>query len=175
MDDLDVRLLVDLLRDRIRPDRALGQHFLLDEAVIARAVELAGVDSPITAASHCLEIGPGPGSLTLELLRTGARVTALEVDAEAIAHLGRVFGTADGRLSVQQIDALQVDWPTDISHIVSNLPFQISSPVLDRIQKHHARNPLSGIVLLVQDEFAERMVMKGGNASRGPLGHSLWL
>ena len=175
MDDLDVRLLVDLLRDRIRPDRALGQHFLLDEAVIARAVELAGVGSPITAASHCLEIGPGPGSLTLELLRTGARVTALEVDAEAIAHLGRVFGTADGRLSVQQIDALQVDWPTDISHIVSNLPFQISSPVLDRIQKHHARNPLSGIVLLVQDEFAERMVMKGGNASRGPLGHSLWL
>ena len=47
MDDLDVRLLVDLLRDRISPDRSLGQHFLLDEAVIARAVQIASATVPI--------------------------------------------------------------------------------------------------------------------------------
>ena len=47
MDDLDVRLLVELLRDRIIPDRTLGQHFLLDEAVIDRAVEIASMNHPI--------------------------------------------------------------------------------------------------------------------------------
>ena len=60
MDDLDVRLLVELLRDRIIPDRTLGQHFLLDEAVIDRAVEIASMNHPINEQSHVLEIGPGP-------------------------------------------------------------------------------------------------------------------
>ncbi|HJM30186.1 MAG TPA: 16S rRNA (adenine(1518)-N(6)/adenine(1519)-N(6))-dimethyltransferase RsmA [Candidatus Thalassarchaeaceae archaeon] len=175
MDDLDVRLLVDLLRDRINPDRALGQHFLLDENVISRAVNIAGKQSSIDDSSHVLEIGPGPGSLTLELLRTGARVTALEVDAESVSHLNRVFLDVENRLEVRLIDALEADWPEDITHIVSNLPYQISSPILERIQRHHAIFPLRGIALLVQDEFAERMAMIGGHANRGPLGHSLWL
>ena len=97
MDDLNVRLLVELLRDRITPDRSLGQHFLLDEAVIARAVEIASKNHPIDEHSHVLEIGPGPGSLTLELLRTGAKVTAIELDQEATSHLARVFNGADGK------------------------------------------------------------------------------
>ena len=135
MDDLDVRLLVELLRDRITPDRSLGQHFLLDEAVIARAVEIASKNHPINQHSHVLEIGPGPGSLTLELLRTGAKVTAIELDQEATSHLSRVFNGADGKLQVIHSDALETDWPEEITHIVSNLPYQISSPVLERIQK----------------------------------------
>ena len=175
MDDLDVRLLVELLRDRITPDRSLGQHFLLDEAVIERAVELASMNHPINEHSHVLEIGPGPGSLTLELLRSGAKVTAIELDEEAISHLARVFNNADGKLQVIHADALEIDWPKDITHIVSNLPYQISSPVLDRIQKHHFSSKLKGISLLVQEEFAERMAMNKGYATRGPLGHSLWL
>jgi len=175
MDDLDIRLLVDLLRDRIDPDRSLGQHFLLDEEVISRAIELASRDVKIDSRSHVLEIGPGPGSLTLELLRCGAAVTALEIDEEAVAHLERVFGDADGRLSVIECDALEVDWPSDVTHIVANLPYQISSPILERIQMHHAQYRLNGITLLVQEEFAERMAMSAGHASHGPLGHSLWL
>ncbi|NDF33550.1 MAG: methyltransferase domain-containing protein, partial [Euryarchaeota archaeon] len=175
MDDLDVRLLVELLRDRITPNRSLGQHFLLDEAVIDRAVEIASKHHPINEHSHVLEIGPGPGSLTLELLRTGAKVTAIELDEEATSHLARVFNNADGKLQVIHADALEIDWPIDITHIVSNLPYQISSPVLDRIQKHHFSSKLKGISLLVQEEFAERMAMNKGYATRGPLGHSLWL
>ncbi len=109
------------------------------------------------------------------MLRTGARVTALEVDAESVSHLNRVFMDVENRLEVRLIDALEADWPEDITHIVSNLPYQISSPILERIQRHHAIFPLRGIALLVQDEFAERMAMIGGHANRGPLGHSLWL
>ena len=175
MDDLNVRLLVELLRDRITPDRSLGQHFLLDEAVIARAVEIASKNHPIDEHSHVLEIGPGPGSLTLELLRTGAKVTAIELDQEATSHLARVFNSADGKLQVIHADALEIDWPEEITHIVSNLPYQISSPVLERIQKYHSSSQLKGISLLVQEEFAERMAMNKGYATRGPLGHSLWL
>ena len=175
MDDLDVRLLVELLRDRIIPDRTLGQHFLLDEAVIDRAVEIASMNHPINEQSHVLEIGPGPGSLTLELLRTGAKVTAIELDQESTNHLARVFNGADGKLQVIHADALEIDWPEDITHIVSNLPYQISSPVLERIQKHHSNTQIKGISLLVQEEFAERMAMNKGHATRGPLGHSLWL
>ena len=175
MDDLDVRLLVELLRDRIIPDRTLGQHFLLDEAVIDRAVEIASMNHPINEQSHVLEIGPGPGSLTLELLRTGAKVTAIELDQESTNHLARVFNGADGKLQVIHADALEIDWPEDITHIVSNLPYQISSPVLERIQKHHSNTEIKGISLLVQEEFAERMAMNKGHATRGPLGHSLWL
>ena len=175
MEDLDVRLLVDLLRDRITPNRSLGQHFLLDEAVIERAVEIASGNKPINQQSHVLEIGPGPGSLTLELLRTGARVTAIELDEEAISHLNRVFDSEEGRLQVIHDDALQIECPQDITHIVSNLPYQISSPILEKIQRFHLNNQLQGIALLVQEEFAEKMAMSKGHASRGPLGHSLWL
>ena len=175
MDDLDVRLLVELLRDRIIPDRTLGQHFLLDEAVIARAVEIASKNHPINEQSHVLEIGPGPGSLTLELLRTGAKVTAIELDQESTKHLARAFNGADGKLLVIHADALEIDWPEDITHIVSNLPYQISSPVLEKIQKHHSNTQIKGISLLIQEEFAERMAMNKGHVTRGPLGHSLWL
>lgn len=174
MDDLDIRLLVDLLRDRITPDKALGQHFLIDESVVERSIELA--NSPrLLANSKVIEIGPGAGSLTLGLLRTGSTVSAYEVDEEAISHLARVFKGADGRLDIINQDALQADWPEDATHVVANIPYQISSPLLEKIQKHHSQHALTSVVLLVQDEFAERMMNNRNDTASGPLSLSLWL
>tara|TARA_B100000676_G_C18051845_1_gene831748 strand:+ start:1358 stop:2254 length:897 start_codon:yes stop_codon:yes gene_type:complete len=174
MDDLDIRLLVDLLRDRITPDKALGQHFLIDESVVERSIELA--NSPrLLANSKVIEIGPGAGSLTLGLLRTGSTVSAYEVDEEAISHLARVFKGADGRLDIINQDALQADWPEDATHVVANIPYQISSPLLEKIQKHHSQHTLTSVVLLVQDEFAERMMNNRNDTASGPLSLSLWL
>jgi len=83
-----VRELVDLLLDRSRPDTRLGQHFLLDDAVLARAVELAELHQADSAASaRVLEVGPGPGTLTQKLLDAGAFVHAIELDPAATAHL----------------------------------------------------------------------------------------
>ncbi len=175
MDDLDTRLLVDLLRDRIRPRRELGQHFLIDDSVISRSVSLASSKAPLGPDSHVIEIGPGPGSLTMALLRTGASVTAFEVDDEAVAHLQRVFGDADGRLEVLHADALEVSWPEDATHVVANLPYQISSPAIERIQRHHATHPFVSVVLLLQNEFAERMSISRDDSALSPLGLSLWL
>ena len=158
------------------PDKSLGQHFLLDESVIARSIQLpAEHGAPVNQDSHVLEVGPGPGSLTLGILRTGARVTALEIDDEAVDHLNRVFTTNDQQFSLVKKEALKAQWPDDISHVIANIPYSISSPLLERIQRHHSETPLRSVVLLVQEEFAERMSMRGGPASSGPLGLSLWL
>ncbi len=110
MDDLDIKLLVDLLRDRINPDSSLGQHFLLDEDVIYRAIEIAGNDRPIDSSSHVLEIGPGPGSLTLHLIRKNTKLTAIEIDPEATSHLNRVFGTDNDNICFINGDALTTIW-----------------------------------------------------------------
>ena len=136
--DLDARLLVDLLRDRIKPQRSLGQHFLVDEKIILRSIEIASeFKKPLSSQSHILEIGPGPGSLTLELLRSNARLTALEIDNESVSHLKRVFPNLEYRFVLNEQDALIGNWPSDITHLISNLPYQISSPVLEKIQNEY--------------------------------------
>ena len=112
--------------------------------------------------------------MTLSLLRSGSSVTGIEIDREAILHLQRIFGNANGRLEIIHGDVLQVKWPGNLSHIIANLPYQISSPVLDLIQQYHHRSPLKTVVILVQDEFAERMSMEHFG-SLSPLGLSLWL
>ena len=166
----DARLLVDLLRDRNPVVRELGQHYLVDTSVLNAAIELAGDISE----QHILEIGCGPGSLTHHLLRTGARVSAIEIDEGSLEHMHRHFEEEieSEQLTLFPGDALTVEWPTDIDAIVANIPYQISSPLLERMQREVRTIPT---VLLVQDEFADRMAMSIGPLDRGPLGLSLWL
>ena len=176
LDDLDTRLLVDLLRDRSHPRKSLGQHFIIDEGAIERTIELAMESGcQLSEKSHVLEIGPGPGSLTLALLRSGARITALEIDPESFSHLQRIFGGTECEIEVREVDAVSAAWPEGITHVISNLPFQISSPVLERIRAHHSKEPLELVILLVQDEFAARMAMSSAPYDMGPLGLNLWL
>ena len=176
LDDLDTRLLVDLLRDRSHPKKSLGQHFLIDDAAIERTIELAMESGcRLSERSHVLEIGPGPGSLTLALLRSGARITALEVDPESVSHLQRIFCGTECEIEVREEDAVSAAWPTGITHVISNLPYQISSPVLERIRAHHSKESLELVILLVQDEFAARMAMSSAPYDMGPLGLNLWL
>jgi ribosomal RNA small subunit methyltransferase A len=169
-----VRELVDLLLDRQWADKDLGQHFLVNEKVLTGAVQLSGADQH----SHVLEVGPGPGTLTHFLLLTGARVTAIEIDEIAVEHLHRVHAEAidSGQLNLIEGDALKMQWPQDLTHVVSNPPFQISSPLIAKIDswqgnaKRRGIEPLKSVVLLLQEEFASRLAMEFGFASRGPLG-----
>lgn len=169
-----VRELVDLLLDRKRADKDLGQHFLIDDSILTKTLDLSTVDS----TSHVLEVGPGPGTLTHFLLAAGARVTAIEIDSIAVEHLHRVHGDAikEGRLNLIEGDALRVGWPNDLTEVVSNPPYQISSPLIAKIDQwqlaaiRDGRETLRCVVLLLQEEFASRLVMEYGLASRGPLG-----
>ena len=166
----DARFLVDLLRDRHPVVHELGQHYLVDTSVLNAAIELAGDISN----QHILEIGCGPGSLTHHLLHAGARVSAIEIDEGSLEHMQRHFNEEieSEQLTLFAGDALTVKWPENIDAIVANIPYQISSPLLERMQREVHAIPA---VLLVQDEFADRMAMSIPPLDRGPLGLSLWL
>ena len=166
----NARFLVDILRDNQPVNRDLVQHYLLDTSVLNAAIEMAGGLTNL----HVLEIGCGPGTLTHHLLLAGARVSAIEIDEGSLHHMQLQFSEelASSQLSLIEGDALTVEWPEEIDAIVANIPYQISSPLLERMQREFRSIPA---VLLVQEEFAERMAMAIGPLDRGPLGLSLWL
>ena len=155
------RWLIDCLRDKQPIDKSLGQHFLVNDELIARAVELGNVDSK----DHVLEVGPGPGVLTEALLATGCTLTAVEIDSGAVSHLKDCFlpEIESGQLNLLEGDVLTITWPKDITKIVANIPYQISSPLIEQTTRYH-RNPrtssIEAAVLLVQEEFAERLTME---------------
>ena len=129
LDDLDTRLLVDLLRDHRDPRKSLGQHYLVDDQVIDRTMEIPGEFSEQPSSdSHILEVGPGPGSLTLALLRSHAKVTAIEIDEESVTHLERVFGNREKPLHIKAGDAVRENWPAGITHVISCLLYTSPSP-----------------------------------------------
>ncbi|EMA47880.1 16S ribosomal RNA methyltransferase A [Halococcus saccharolyticus] len=150
-----------LARAGIQPDRNQDQHFLVDDRVLDRLPTYAEAFD----TSHVLEIGAGTGALTDRLLDTADRVTAIERDARLADFLREEFADAcaDGRLDVVEGNALSLEIP-EFSVSVSNLPYGVSSEVLFRLLP--AKRPL---VIMVQREFAERMVAAPGTDDYGRL------
>lgn len=140
-----------------RPNKRLGQHFLLDDRVIRRQVELASLREGETV----LEIGPGIGNLTEEILRYGVKVVAVEQDPGFCAFIRRRFGD---RVELIQGDAVRAFLP-EFDKVVANLPYQISSPITFRLLDEG----FELAVLMLQKEFAERMVARPGTPEYGRL------
>lgn len=154
----------DALRYRagVRGDPDRDQHFLVDDRVLDR---LPGYLPENADRSHVLEIGAGTGALTDRLLTESEFVTAIERDPELAAFLREEFAhaIAEGRLSIVEGDALEVELP-EISASVSNLPYGASSEFIFRLL------PLNRpLVLMVQLEFAERMAAEPGTDDYGRL------
>ncbi len=155
------RWLVDSLRAKQPFNKDLGQHFLVNDELIDFAVK----HTSVCDKDHVLEIGPGPGVLTEALLNSNSKVTAIELDEGAVKHLTEIFAPEidSGQLNVISGDALKVKWPMGITKVVSNIPYQISSPLIDRLTKYlreQENSALECVLLLVQEEFAERLVME---------------
>lgn len=125
----------------------LGQHFLTDDAYLERIVDAGDV----AVGDQVLEIGPGRGELTHHLLQRGAHVTAIEVDRALARQLDRQLAD-DPDAEVVHGDAAEIDWP-EAHKLVANLPYQISSPVVERF----VHSDLELAVLTVQRAFAERL------------------
>ena len=151
------RVLIDRLRMRKDNIKALGQHFLNNEEILDETMRLAEV-SP---QDHIIEIGPGPGVLTERLLETGCELTSIEIDPEVCEFLRDNFPN----LELVEGDALEVKWPK-ANKVVANIPYQISSPLIDVITR---TNSIDYVVILVQEEFAERLVVEW-ESDRGSLG-----
>lgn len=140
-----------------RPTNRLGQNFLLDDSVVERQVGYAD----LSAKDTVLEIGPGLGNLTEALLATGAKVVAVEQDPDFCKFLKKRFGD---RLQLVQADAVKAFLPS-FDKVVSNLPYQISSPITFKLLDLG----FDVAVLMLQREFAERMVARQGSAEYGRL------
>lgn len=151
------RVLIDRLRMRKDNVKALGQHFLNNEEILDETMRLAEVSSE----DNVIEIGPGPGVLTERLLETGCTLTSIEIDPEVCEFLRDNFPNLD----LIEGDALEVKWP-NANKVVANIPYQISSPLIDVITRN---NSIDYVVILVQEEFAERLVVEW-ESDRGSLG-----
>jgi 16S rRNA (adenine1518-N6/adenine1519-N6)-dimethyltransferase len=152
----------------VRPPRAkrrLGQHFLFDPSILRR-IAAATLARP---GDTVLEIGPGPGGLTAELLRLGCGVVAIERDADMLASL-RV--RAPGA-EVVEGDALALDWhaaaghpPADRWIVTGNIPYNITTPLIDQA----LTPPMPArVVFLVQEEVAARLAAGPGRKAYGAL------
>lgn len=141
------------------PDKSLGQHWLRDKSVLSHIVECADVNSDDTV----LEIGPGLGTLTAELLRSAGKVIAVEFD-QALAR--KLPGQFPGKnLEVVTGDILSYDLsqlPAGYK-VVANVPYYITSKIVKSLMTAH--NKPSIAVLLVQKEVAERMAALPGDMS----------
>lgn len=140
-------------------NKSLGQHWLRDRGTLVSIAAEAG----ILPGDTVLEIGPGLGTLTSELLRRGAQVTAVEYDAELARKLPGQF--PGKKLTVINQDILQFD--TDSLprgyKVVANVPYYITSKIVEKLVR--AGNKPSVAVLLVQKEVAERIAARPGDMS----------
>lgn len=151
----------------MRPKRALGQHFLADPNTARRVVRLAEVEP----GDRVLEIGPGLGSLTLALLDAGARVVAVDTDERMCAVLEDIVG-ADADVRVVVADALRVDFDellgpgsTDRWRCVSNLPYNVATPVVVRLLEEAPS--VRDLLVMVQREVGERLAAGPGDRAYG--------
>lgn len=139
----------------------LGQHFLLDPAILEQIAQAACPEG----TERIVEIGPGRGALTRQLLLRAQEIHAVEIDRQMIAYLGRHFG-AETKLHLHQADVLEVDlaqWGPAV--IAGNLPYYITSPIIERFLRLDHRFPSA--VFLMQSEVAERIISNPGTRDYG--------
>ena len=146
------------------PRKRFGQHFLVDEGVVA---SIADAIDP-RPGQRLIEIGPGLGALTEPLLARGAAMTVIELDRDLAARWRK-----DGRVSVIEADVLKVDFAaladadTAPLRVVGNLPYNISTPILFHLLPLAAR--VADQHFMLQKEVVERMVSGPGHKDYGRL------
>lgn len=129
--------------------KKLGQHFLTSKHILTRIIEHAELNKDDTV----LEIGAGTGNLTQQLTQHAGKVISIEKDPALIAYLHNTL-EADN-VEIIHADALKINFPP-FNKIVSNLPYQISSPLTFKILKHN----FDHAILMYQYEFTKRLTAK---------------
>jgi 16S rRNA (adenine1518-N6/adenine1519-N6)-dimethyltransferase len=164
-----------LRRHGIELTRRLGQHLLVDEPTLERIAQASGVG----AGWHVVEVGAGAGNFTALLARTGARVTAIELDERFRPIHEEVFGRwrelAD-RVAFWYGDALAFDYGAAAAQaaalgarfaVVGNIPYGITSPLVAKLVLEEI--PFDSMTLLMQREVAERLATGDGGRHAGAI------
>jgi 16S rRNA (adenine1518-N6/adenine1519-N6)-dimethyltransferase len=146
-----------------RARKRFGQHFLASQDVVDQIV----ATSRASAGDRVLEIGPGLGIMTDRLLKTGAEVTAMELDRDLGDYLEERFP----ELTLHRGDALKQDWGTLLSgggwKCVSNLPYNVGTKIVTQLVQQS--ETFSSLVVMLQREVGERMAAPAGDRKRGSL------
>lgn len=150
-----------LRRHGLAARRSLSQNHLVDGDILERILASAAVQP----GEHIVEVGPGLGTLTGQLLQAGARVTAVELDDRLVAHLRDRFA-GEPALSLLATDFLDVPLADVARHpwaLVANVPYHITSPILHHVLGSEPRP--TRFVLMLQREVAERIAAPPGGMS----------
>jgi 16S rRNA (adenine1518-N6/adenine1519-N6)-dimethyltransferase len=138
----------------VKPSRSMGQNFLVEPDVVRRIANVAG----IAEGDHIVEIGPGLGILTRELLARGCRVTGVELD-DQLARFLTYDLRDDDRFSLVRHDARHVDigqlTGSRPYQVVANLPYSVATVIIRHFIE--SPNPPDQLTVMVQREVAERM------------------
>lgn len=168
----DIRSLAESLNTA--PHKKWGQNFVVDSGTVRRIARIAGVGPE----AHVVEVGPGLGSLTLALLETGARVTAVEIDPILAGALPDTVATRASdlahALTVINADALTVtELPEPPTALVANLPYNVSVPVILHFLETFPT--LERVLVMVQSEVANRLAAPPGSRTYGiPSAKAAW-
>ena len=164
MDLTNPKVVGDVLhRHGIWLTKTRGQHLLVDRAVLERVVEAAA----LTLDDQVLEVGPGAGVLTAELVQRARRVVAVELDHRMVGALRDTVPAPN--LEVIEGDALSVD-PGDLFRdgeykLVANLPYAVATPLLRRLLYRDTASRPSLLVVMLQREVARRLAAQPGAMS----------
>ena len=155
------------IANEFHPNRVLGQNFLIDRNAL-EAIVNAGLEGAVSSGENLkvLEIGPGLGVMTEEILRRGAAVTAIEKDPVLADRLKKSLGDPPS-LEVVAGDALDVEIADGYDCMISNLPYQAGTRILLELAIKRA---LPMMTVLVQSEVAERLAAGEGSKIRGLAG-----
>lgn len=151
--------------------RALGQNFLMNEKVMNSMLNSCAFPTEGTV----IEIGPGIGHLTWLLLHRGLKVIAVEKDklfAERLPGWRRRWGFEESELTILHQDALDVDFrklakETNARHVIGNLPYNISVPILFHLA--YSEHRFESLCVMVQKEVGERIMANERDKQYGRL------
>jgi 16S rRNA (adenine1518-N6/adenine1519-N6)-dimethyltransferase len=143
---------------------ALGQHFLINREILESIVSAGN----IKPGEQVVEIGPGLGVLSEQLLKTGAEITAFELDPQMVSILLEDF--PDLRVIGGDVLSMLPEVAPELGEykIVANIPYQITTPLLRLLLERDIARPTEAI-LLIQQEVGERLAAGAGKEGRGYL------
>ena len=154
----------------IKPNKRLGQHFLVDKNIIMQIIEKAG----LCKSDDILEIGPGMGALTLPMAGVVNTIIAVEKDPRLADYLLQILEEKHiSNVKIINDDILKTDLkdlagdPNNKLKVVGNLPYNISSPLLEKLISN--KKYFSRAFLMLQYEFALRLTSDKGNKDYGAL------
>ena len=167
MDIKDVKTAELVKKYNFKFSKSLGQNFLIDDSVPRDIVSGAEVDGE----DLVIEIGPGVGTLTAQLLKKAKKVVAIELDNDLIPILEQELG-ANPNFTLIHNDALKVDLNEVIGDeksvkLVANLPYYVTTPIIVKLLKDGYN--FKSLTIMIQKEVAERMNAEPGNKDYGAL------